>query len=293
MARDDGKAVLTRDAGGGAGDAWHAALARCLARIGDEGFGDRLAEALATLVHYDVIMVFAYLPGRRPVAPYTNLGRGSAEIIVDDYLAGPFLMDPFYKAACDGRAEGLLRLCEEAPDRFFDSEYYKAHYVRTGIKDELGTLVRLDSGVTVILSLTRGRAQSAFSAHDLRRLARVDPVVREVMRQHWRGLPTRFRAEGADERDALDRAFLRFGGSVLSYREAEIISHILSGHSSESIALRLGITTGTVKIHRRNAYARLGVSSQAELFHAFLRWMHGEGGALAGQAIGGPSEGAP
>lgn len=293
MTRDDGNGVRIRDGGRGAGDAWHAALAQCLACVGDDGFGDRLAEALAALVRYDVIMVFGYLPGLRPVAPYNNLRRGSAEIIVDDYLAGPFLMDPFYKAACDGRGEGLLRLCDEAPDRFFDSEYYKAHYVRTGIEDELGTLVRLDGGVTVILSLTRSRSQAPFSAHDLRRLGRVDPVVREVMRQHWRELPAHFRAEGTSRRDALDQAFLRFGGSVLSYREAEIISHILSGHSSESIALRLGITTGTVKIHRRNAYARLGVSSQAELFHAFLRWMHGEGRALAGQGAAGSSTGAP
>lgn len=260
---------------------WQTVLAQCITHLGEERFPDVLAEALRHVVHYDVIMVFGYLPGHRPIAPYTNLAPASAKLIVDDYLAGPFLMDPFYKAACDGRSEGPLRLCAEAPDHFYKSAYYTAHYVHTGIRDELGTLVRLDGDVAVILSLTRASAENAFSGRDLVRFRHVDPVVRALMRQHWRGVSAHFRNESERDPDGLDQAFLRFGGSVLSYREAEIISHILSGHSSESIALKLGITTGTVKIHRRNAYARLGVSSQAQLFHAFLRWLHRDRPVLA------------
>ena len=35
----------------------------------------------------------------------------------------------------------------------------------------------------------------------------------------------------------------------------------------------LGITPGTVKIHRKNIYAKLGISSQAELFNRFIRYI--------------------
>ena len=44
----------------------------------------------------------------------------------------------------------------------------------------------------------------------------------------------------------------------------------LRGHSSESIGFNLGISLGTVKTHRKNAYAKLGVTSQSELLSVFL-----------------------
>ena len=45
---------------------------------------------------------------------------------------------------------------------------------------------------------------------------------------------------------------------------------ILRGHSSESICFNLGISLGTVKTHRKNAYAKLEISSQSELLSLFL-----------------------
>jgi len=45
---------------------------------------------------------------------------------------------------------------------------------------------------------------------------------------------------------------------------------ILQGHSSGSIGLRLGVSAQTVKVFRRQLYARCGISSQAELFALLL-----------------------
>ncbi|MGL4490227.1 MAG: helix-turn-helix domain-containing protein, partial [Rhizobiaceae bacterium] len=42
------------------------------------------------------------------------------------------------------------------------------------------------------------------------------------------------------------------------------------GHSSESIGLQLGISTGTVKVHRRNIYRKLAITSQTQLFTLFF-----------------------
>nr|WP_246739578.1 helix-turn-helix transcriptional regulator [Martelella sp. HB161492] len=56
----------------------------------------------------------------------------------------------------------------------------------------------------------------------------------------------------------------------LTGREREIAALILKGHSTGSIALTTGITAGTVKIHRKNLYRKLGISSQGELYHLFL-----------------------
>ena len=45
---------------------------------------------------------------------------------------------------------------------------------------------------------------------------------------------------------------------------------MLKGHSSEAIGDILGISSGTVRIHRKNVYSKLGIKSQGELFSRFI-----------------------
>jgi len=53
-------------------------------------------------------------------------------------------------------------------------------------------------------------------------------------------------------------------------RETEIVSLVLLGHSNASIGTILGISSETVKVHRRNLYAKIGISSQSELYQLFI-----------------------
>ncbi len=48
------------------------------------------------------------------------------------------------------------------------------------------------------------------------------------------------------------------------------INLVLHGHSTKTVAEKLSISMETVKLHRKHAYAKLEVSSQAELFYLFL-----------------------
>ena len=57
---------------------------------------------------------------------------------------------------------------------------------------------------------------------------------------------------------------------VLTAREREVVEHTLKGHSAKAIGELLGIKSGTVRIHRRNVYAKLRISSQGELFTRFF-----------------------
>ena len=63
-----------------------------------------------------------------------------------------------------------------------------------------------------------------------------------------------------------------FAKDILSSREAEIVQLVLKGHSGPSIGLTLGIALPTVKTHRKNAYAKLGINTQQQLLNAFLQW---------------------
>ena len=49
-----------------------------------------------------------------------------------------------------------------------------------------------------------------------------------------------------------------------------MVEYTLKGHSAEAVGRILEISPGTVRIHRRNVYAKLRIKSQGELFSAFI-----------------------
>jgi DNA-binding CsgD family transcriptional regulator len=78
-----------------------------------------------------------------------------------------------------------------------------------------------------------------------------------------------------DEKEVLRRtvqeALRSRGIPALTPRELEVVGLVLEGHSSESISNLLTISAGTVRIHRKNIYAKMRISSQRELFAIFIR----------------------
>jgi DNA-binding NarL/FixJ family response regulator len=70
--------------------------------------------------------------------------------------------------------------------------------------------------------------------------------------------------------ERLTECFDKFGEAVLTEREQQISQLLLRGHSSKSIARELKIAPGTVMVHKRNLFAKLGISSQYELFSLLL-----------------------
>jgi len=94
----------------------------------------------------------------------------------------------------------------------------------------------------------------------------------EVMDQQWSATLSQ-REESPEEvtmHGQLSRAFENFGRSMLTDRECEVSHLILHGHSTKSMAARLDISIETIKVHRRNLYGKLDISSQPELFALFL-----------------------
>ena len=58
--------------------------------------------------------------------------------------------------------------------------------------------------------------------------------------------------------------------SVLSKREVEVLELISSGFSNNDIAVKLGITSSTVKTHLRNIYLKTDQHTRANLAISFL-----------------------
>lgn len=59
---------------------------------------------------------------------------------------------------------------------------------------------------------------------------------------------------------------------ALTDREVEIAELLLAGHSIESAAFALGITTGTTRVHLRHIFSKTGTNRQADLIRLLLRF---------------------
>ena len=57
---------------------------------------------------------------------------------------------------------------------------------------------------------------------------------------------------------------------VLSRREVEILELVSSAFSNQDIAMKLGITSSTVKTHLRNIYLKTDQHTRANLAISFL-----------------------
>ena len=64
-----------------------------------------------------------------------------------------------------------------------------------------------------------------------------------------------------------------------------MINLVLHGHSTRTLAEKLAISAETVKLHRKHAYAKLEVSSQAELFYLFLDSLASAGNYAGGDTL--------
>lgn len=250
-------------------DAFGAALAAALRTLGTPALIEELVRLLRTLACADDVMAVRYRRAHAPELLHDLSTGPQAAANLATYLKGAYLLDPFYRAFADGLPSGCYRLQQLAPSAFRTSEYYRLHFARTGIVDEVGYLLASPGDGCLHLSLGVRGAGARFSAAEYRRLVAYLPLLQEIVHRHGGGASAREEGDPALTQ-RLDSALRLFGRDFLTERETEVIQLLLRGHSTRSIAERLGISPETVKLHRKHSYAKLDVSSQAELFHLFI-----------------------
>jgi DNA-binding CsgD family transcriptional regulator len=240
-----------------------------------------LIHALGRLVPFEYGVVFVYHGKSNPIHVYDNLVAQGARAGLINYVENTYVLNPFYNAYRQGLKTGAYRIRDLAPDGFFDGEYFGKYKISAASSEEIGYLtegwprgreevciaMELPAGESAEISLSRKADDGGFSADDLARLTLVSRFLAAAFRRYWRhaGL-----THAANERDSKADATLQaFGGGVLSPREQQVTRLLLRGHSTMSISLQLSISTTTVKTHRKNLYAKLGIATQFELFLLF------------------------
>ena len=262
--------------------AWYRSLGEIIDGLESERFLEHFIERFGRLVAFDLATIFVYRGRSRPLVVYDNFQLAGAQRGIAAYVQSSYVLNPFYQAYLKGIGPGVYRIRDLAPDAFFVSEYYKSYRALPRASEEIGFITdgwpegmeealivfALENGEVGELGIYRDLASGGFSDGELSRIAAVEPVLGAIFRKYW-AAAAESKASPPDSR--VDDAFSSFGEEILTNRECEVVRMILHGHSSESICFNLDISLGTVKSHRKNAYAKLGITSQSALLSLFLQ----------------------
>ncbi len=232
-----------------------------------------MADLIGKTVSHEGTCMLAFRRDRTPEVLHHTLEPAGATHYLDRYLAGPYLLDPLYQLARQTLKPGFCRYRDATPDRFRSSEYYRQYCEQTHLTDEIDYLVDVEDGAT--LALVVGRRTRRFSQAEVQRLrdltATIHAAMTNVWNHHRHNPETDTHSDDTDVAHLhLTRCFDRFGAELLTDREQQVTQLLLRGHSTKSIARELEIAPGTVMVHKRNLFTKLGISSQYELFSRFI-----------------------
>ena len=245
-------------------------LSKAIDSIGLAEFLPHLLDYLRIDVPFVGILLLLLDEHNRPFHIYDTI-RTPYRINLDMYLDGVYQLDPFYTHFCKHRKTGALLIRDVAPDRFSQTEYYRRYYKNIELQDEMAIFTDLHDGRFLFFSIGRRASEMRFRRNDLKAINRDLPVLAALCRQHFGEYSYNQESlSGNVGEGRLQYALERFGEASLTPREHEVAVCILKGHSSKSLAREIDISPETVKIHRRNLYRKLGISSQSELFLKFL-----------------------
>ncbi|KRP71768.1 LuxR family transcriptional regulator [Pseudomonas paralactis] len=246
---------------------WFEQMARVTANIGNAGFAAALFEALGCIWPIQATTLYLYPRDGMPSALFELDGPWLPQGNVRQYLSGFYLLDPFYGACVEGAASGCYDLADVAPDHFEHSEYYQSFYRHSHLEDELNYIHQAGNGLSLAVSLAFTQKLDATTTQQFKRIT---PWVLAVLGKHFVGLD----AQGARFESLLEQrihsALNNFGSSLLTERECRIAQLILRGHSTRSLAERLGVSEDTIKSHRKHIYSKLDIGTQSELFSLFI-----------------------
>jgi DNA-binding CsgD family transcriptional regulator len=245
--------------------AWYRALAILRQSIGTSDFYNTFFSTLQQVVDFDYCGVFVYSDDHVDCA----LLQGNSENyhkFVDLYLDGLYLLDPHYSMLAKGAETGLYRFRDIAPDCYHNTEYYQRFVKPVGITDEFDFIIKIHDRY---YDLYIDKFAGTFTDDDIRVLRTITPLLLDFAEAHGvrhSNLLTDTQSDHRNQRKSYSSIFDSLGTSLLTQREQDVFQCILHGHSSKSTANKLNIALGTVKIHRRNIYNKLDISSQSELF---------------------------
>ena len=249
-------------------------LGKAVADAGSERGPRSTLAFIAALLPFSSSLTTVLRPDARPILLHDDISPERRELVVDAYLRGAYLLDPFHGFVCAKPGTRVLRLKDIAPDHFRKTEFFRSYYAHARLADEIGIIVERRDGSHIFVSLGLAWGTGTFSRRGQERLVFFLPVIAALLLKNWDCDASddggSAAATPAGAHHALDDLLVMDEFERLTAREREVVRFILLGHSSKSIAHCLDIAVGTVKNHRKNIYRKLAIRSQSALFARFL-----------------------
>lgn len=250
--------------------------------IGTGKFFLKIANILDECISHEGFFVFLYSKGSAPSSLGSFKGAKNFHKGLENYLHYTYILNPVYRSYLDNVPPNAYLISELVSPKYTDHIASSNLDIRVEDNETIGyrtpgwpknmtevlALISLPDGKMVEFSfLTSLTGDQTARCHA--QVKEIYQVLASAVLKHYE-----FAAEDFDTskaRPSQEHWFQSFGQEVLTKRERSVVRMILTGHSSNAITLNLGISLPTVKTHRRNIYAKLQISSQAELFSLFVQ----------------------
>ena len=255
-------------------------LARVADCVGDAAFYGELLKAFGKHLGADLSMVMRY---SRCNAPEYLIHDGLESEHMDLYLRGLYRVDPIYRLCRQRRVQGVKDLAALSTPADRSGDYFNVFLRLTGMADDLVTLLPVDVESYVGVVYER---KTLFRSHEIAEMRTLFPLIESLHQVHQRVIRTqdppnvvgRGKQENGisepglrpiDHKTALG-SFLRH---ELTPRERDIVHLILMGYPNIKIAERLKLSLNTVKNHKKRMYLKLDITTERELFLAFVNFL--------------------
>jgi DNA-binding CsgD family transcriptional regulator len=183
-----------------------------------------------------------------------------------DHRGGRFLRDVadryathFY--ALDGN-RAIIGRAPRAQAREIENEAYRAAcYAQPNVSDRLSLLLQPVDSVWLSINLYRDSAYGSFAAGELEYVESVAHLFAHAATSHYA-----LNGQHQQGPAAAMLARVRRACPQLTPRELDVLRGTLDGASAVEIAAQMGVKPASVVTYQKRAYARLGISSQRQLF---------------------------
>ncbi len=249
-------------------------LAQSIESVGTDGFYPSLSGFLRSVLPFENVIALAFNGESPPTSVFMRaFGEDVFTLFESQYLPVSYLLDPVYQFHLQKGRQGIYWLSDMAPDNFRRSRYFKWYYGRIGILDEITFFQPINETTTIAISMGTDTASGKrFAARDVQNLRKTESAIRALIEVDWgfrKHTDKMQKASGSLVSNLREIVAARHQ-IKLSNRQAEVAIFVLQGHSSPSIATKLNLSPHTVKVFRRQLYARCQISSQSELFAMML-----------------------
>ncbi len=238
-------------------------MAPAVSALGGIGFASALVAALNRAVPVDHVCLMRFADRSGPPVLESASWRGGQRVgqVQQAYLAGLYRHDPVAQLPV-GHGATVHLMDGEA---IADANYRRMWQGPAGLQQRWSVISTV-GGHRVALHLYRLAASGAFSCDERAWLDEWASLLAALAAKHVEIVGVQLRSrDRADRVEALS-ARLHAVCGTLTPRERAVLARVLLGMTSQGIALDLCIGMASVLTYRKRGYARLGVTSQAELF---------------------------